>query len=560
MKKNILNKGRIDFKKDADKYARDVLNNKIVACNNVKMACQRYFDFLDNKDFIFKEESLNRVGNFIQNLKHFEGPYAGKHFILEPWQIFVIANIFGFYYANEQDIRVTNKVFLLMARKQGKSMFVAAIALYCLIADHELGQQIINVANSAKQAKTLFNMEVHALESIDPKKKYFKTTRDTIRFERTNSFSAVMASYAKGLDSYNCGVAILDETHEMLSSSLWDVLISSQGARKNPLAIQISTAGYHPEGFCKQYRDTAIEILLGRKEDEHQFSLLFELDEGDKWDDPKVWKKSNPNLGITVYERYLRDQINAAKLNPQLEVGVKTKNLNMWCSTSETWIPDSYINSTMKDFKFEWKNYKNKYAYVGVDLSSVADMSALSFMIFDDKSGTYIFKNYYFLPEIALKTSKNKELYRYWKQEKWLIITPGNTIDYDTIINYIQKINQKYSIIIVGLYYDPYNSTQFITTLSNLGYNCIPFSQGIGNFSGPSKELERIILNNQAKFDNNPITNFCFRNVIIKEDWNSNIKPIKTIKENKIDGVIASIQALGGFLTDYGGAPKITAI
>lgn len=520
-------------------YANKVLQGEIVACEYVKQACRRYLDFFNKYDF--RSEKVDKVVSFIQRLKHFTGKHNGKPFTLLPYQEWIIYNIFGFYHKGTNK-RVTNYVYIELARKQGKTALAAAIALYMMVADGENGSEVEMVANSAKQAKICFDMSSNFLQSIDKKGKYFKRYRDKIKFDYTKSFLQILSSDASGNDGYNSNCFILDEAHEQPDSRLWDVMCSSQGMRENPLAMIITTAGFNMFGFCYGYRKTCLEILSGVKEDDSQFTAIYTLDDEDDWTDENVWIKANPSLGTTVYKDYLAQQIKKAKNNSTLEVGTRTKNFNQWLSSSDIWINNNILLDNTKDINL--KDFTGENCYMGVDLASVSDMTALSIMI--PKDDKLYFTTFYYLPQSALTDNVNAEIYKQWKREGYLIITDGNVTDYDYILSDILKVNNY--LYIYKIAYDQYNATQWAINATAEGLPLEPFSQALWHFNKPTKEFERLIKSGKVIIDNNPITRWCFANVTLKFDHNDNVKPVKTQDMQKIDGVIAMLESLGTYL------------
>lgn len=523
-------------------YAEKVISGEITACNNIKLACERFLRWFDKYEF--RPEAVDRVINFISKLKHYTGAHNGKNFILLPYQVWIIANIFGFYYKGT-DRRVVNYVYLELARKSGKTALVAAICLYMLVADGENGSEVELVANSAKQAKICFDMASNFLSSIDSKGKYFKRYRDKIKFDKTKSFLQVLSSDASGNDGYNSYCFCLDECHEQPDSRLWDVMVSSQGMRTNSLGIIITTAGFNKFGFCYSYRKTCLEILNGLIEDDSQFAAIFTLDDTDNYKDENVWVKANPSLGGTVRKEYLAQQVTKASNNISLEAGIKTKNFNCWVNSIDTWIAAEEILRCSKNISLN--NFSGYNCFIGVDLAAVSDLTALAILIpLDDK---LYFINRYYLPESCLTNNSNSEIYKDWKRKGELIITPGNVTDYDFVLKDILTL-QNHNICIEKIFYDSYNATQWAIDATEKGLPLEPFSQALWNFNRPTKEFERLIKMDKVILDNNEVTRWCFANVSLKSDHNENIKPIKTSPQMKIDGVIAMIQALGGYLQE----------
>lgn len=529
-----------DFEKYKE-YPKKVLSGEIVACNYVKMACQRYLDYFNRDDISFDPDKADKVINFIAKLKHFTGSHNGKPFTLQPWQKFIIYSIYGWYYTD--GTRMVKNAYIEVARKNGKTALVAAMCLYHLIADGEANAQVILSATSAKQAKICFDMCSNFIKPLDKKGKYFKRYRDTIKFDATTSSLHIVAADASRLDGYNASMFVCDELHEFRDGSVFNVLQSSQGMRDNPLAVCITTAGFNRSSFCYSMRSSMVELLHGKKRDDSQFAIIFTLDNEDDYEDETVWQKSSPNLGITVKREYLKQQSQQAKNNPTLLTSYLTKLQNIWLSSSEEWIAADYIYKSQKEWSLS--DMDEPFIYMGVDLGSTSDLTSVTVMVND--ADKFYFRNYYFLPSEQLTVNPNRELYRLWHQQGHLYVTPGNVTDYDYILTEILKINSDYQII--QLSYDQWNATQFAIQATEQGINLLPYSMSIGSLNRPTKEIARLILSNKVVIYPNPIDNFCFENVVIKRDFNDNERPTKETYNNKIDGVLSMIMALGGYLT-----------
>lgn len=522
------------------KYAHDITEGRIAAGEYIKLAVSRFFLLLESDSITFDERKVDDVILFFSTLKHYTGRHSGKPFILQPWQCFIVAYVYGFH--KEDGTRLISTVYIEMARKQGKTAFASGLCLYHLVADDEDSAEVYLAANSKYQAKIAFDMCSRFTKGLDPKQRQLSPFRDTIKFDRTLSKLCVLASDDNKLDGFNASMYLIDEYHAAKNSRLKDVLQSSQGMRENPMSVVITTAGFDKLGSCYQMRTTCIEVLSGLKQDDSMFAAIYSIDEGDDWKDENVWIKSNPNLGITVHPSYIKKEIQKAVNSASEEVGVKTKNLNMWCDSEQTWIPEHYILSCSKDLSFE--DFKDCDCYAGVDLSSTSDLTAVSFMLIKDDK--YYWKTKYYLPEMALKEKRLKETYSEWRRQGFITITPGNVVDYDYILNDIMDVAKIVNIQAVA--YDAWNATQFVINATDAGLPMEPFSQMLGNFNKPTKEMERLLLSEHAVIDNNVINRHCFRNVVMARDRNGNTKPSKQFEEKKIDGVIAMLEALGVYL------------
>lgn len=527
-------------------YPIKVLNNDILACEYIKLACKRYLSWFDKDDRYFDTKAVDKVVNFAGKLKHSSGSYRGKPFILSDWQYWIVCAMYGFKWKKD-NLRCIRTAQIELARKGGKSSLVSMLALYHLCADGEGEAQCIFAANSAAQAQLCFTMAKNYISTVDPKGKYFKQYRSEIRFPLMKSSLKVVAADAKKLDGLSCNCFICDEMHES-DGTVWNVLDSSTGFRSQPMAIAISTAGFNMDGFYYQMRKSNIEVLYDKVQNDSLFVAIYTLDENDDIEDVSVYKKCQPNLDITVKREYMEQQLLNAKINPSLMTNFKVKILNKWVASAVgEWIPSEYILKCTDKVNLEdWKDYT---CYVGLDLSSVSDMTAVSVLIFDNFNQKYVFKNYYFLPQSALQESPNREKYRVWNEQGFLHLTSGNVVDFDYILNLIQKINTV--VPIEAIAYDSWQSTALIIKLTELGFNCQPFSQSIGSMTRPVKHLEMIARNGHLVLDDNPITRWMFANCELKEDWNNNqkVQKMNKMSENKIDGVAACCDALGYYLT-----------
>ena len=528
-------------------YAKDVVSGKILACQWVKLACKRFLDDINSQDYYFDEKKYNTLTTFTGVMKHYSSGAAGKPFILEPWEDFIICNIFCLYRVDTRR-RKYKTAHISVSRKNGKTTLAAALGLFSLIADGEPASSVIMAANSREQAHIDFDAASAFARQLDPRKKSLKVLRNEIVFQKNNASLKVISADASTGDGLNPSMVILDELHEAVDSKLFDVLRSGQGFREQPLMLSITTAGFRIGGFCNQYEDYCKEILMGQKVDETLFALLYTLDDGDDWTDESNFIKSNPNLGVTVKKDWLSEQVNQAKNSPTLEVGVKTKNLNVWCSSSTTWIPEQYIRKSLMDVDLtEFKNKNNYLVYLGFDLAAISDLTAVSIMFVDPETEEYFFKTWYYLPKSALDGKYNSELYKMWSSKGFLTLTDSETTDYNYIQNQIVYLYETFDV--QGVFFDSWNAQMLVNNLTNLGLPMTAYSQSIGNFNKPTKEMERLVLSDKVRFDNNPITRFCFDNVELKVDLNGNSKPVGDHNAKKIDGVISMLNALGGYLS-----------
>lgn len=528
-------------------YAEDVVSGKVISCQWVKLACQRFLDDINSGRCYVEDTKYRTVNSFISVLKHYSSGSAGEQFILEPWQKFLVTNIFCLYRSDTKKRKYT-QAHISVSRKNGKTSLAAVLGLFALIADGEPAASVIMAANSREQARIDFDAASAWARQLDPRRKSLKVMRNEIVFEKNNAKLKVISADATKLDGSNDSFIVVDELHEAPDSKLYDVLRSGQGFRQQPMIMSITTAGFRIGGFCNMFEDYCKEVLQGLKQDDSLFALLYTLDEGDDWTDPSVYPKSNPNLGITVNRDWLLAQVNQAKNSPSSEVGVRTKNLNQWMSSSSVWIPEIVIKRNMIDIDLsEFKKKNNYLVYLGFDLAAVSDLTSLTIMFIDPETEEYFFKNWYYLPKSALEAKYNSELYKMWAGKGYLTLTDSPTTDYNYIQGQILYLYENFDV--QGVFFDSWNAQQLVNNLINEGLPMSAYSQSIGNFNRPTREIERLLLSDMVKIDKNPITRWCFDNVELKVDINSNAKPMGDHEKRKIDGVISMLNALGGYLS-----------
>lgn len=522
-------------------YAHDVLNEKLVACNFVKLACHRFLNDLENQLYYYDENQVDNVINFFNRL-YLSEQTKPIHFFLENWQIFIIANIYGLY-KKSTNTRKFKYAYLEMSRKNGKSQFATALSIYHLIVDDYA--QVIISANSKDQAKNVdFKKCKQFALQLDKSKKHLKHYYNSIKYK--NSELIVVASDSSKLDGLNTSFAIIDELHAAPSPLMYNVIKSSMGSRLQPIFFVITTAGFDCESFCFKLRGYAIDVLQNIIEDESQFSMIFTLDENDDFEDKKVWKKANPNMNISVQEDFLKSEVNKAKNFESEKNGVLVKNFNIWLKSNsyDDWISEKYIVQSMKNISITDDLFIDQPCFVGVDLSSVSDITAVA-KLFVIENKLYFFVNYY-LPELSINSNLNKDLFKNAATAKHIYLTSGNVVDYDKILEDLLILNETNQIQIVS--YDKWNSTQFAINATAAGLNLVPYSQTAGSLNKPIKEFQKLILSENLVLEKNIITKFCLNNTVVKQNVMGNFSIDKSSKSKKIDGVAAMLNCLGAYL------------
>lgn len=557
MKEKSDNRATTDSLLKYKQYALDVQSGKITANRYIKQATKRYLDWFSRPDMGFMPQSVDRVENFISKLRHFKGEHAGKPFKLLDFQRFIISNMFGFYWKDEEgkpkNRRVVQYVWFEVGRKNGKTALAAAILLYMMIADGEQSADCYFLSNSHKQALLAYEYAHKFTGGLDPKNKFFQRFRDSIKFPMTNSQISCLAADYKRIDGLNVFAGLIDEFHEAQNEKLYANIVSGMQGRRNPLAIIITSAGFDMNGVAYQKRKEMIEILSGKVQDDSQLVFIYCLDEGDDYKDPKVWQKANPSLGQTLYPDKLQIEVNRAQ-SPTVQPFILCKNFGKWGLTDyeKTWLTHDEILNVTCDISLDQFDPDNTIVWLGVDLSSTCDLTALSMMVVEDSDDgkLYYFKTWYFLPSLSLQQNMNQEIYRKAINQHQLINTCGNVVDYDEVTKVILQIAERYTI--GGVFYDSYNSVGWAVDATAKGFPLVPFSQSLFSYNRPTKEMTRLVKMGNCRIDNNILTRFCFDNVELKFDHNENCKPVKKGFAKggsaKVDGVLSMLTALGGYL------------
>ena len=529
----------------AEKYAQQVLAGEVMVCEFVTLAVKRYYNDLENaldKGWYFDRKAAIRAIGFIEKLKHTKGKWAGQRFKLESWQQFILWNIFGWMKAD--GTRRFRYVYVEIARKNGKTALSAGIGLYMLFADGEARPEVYSAATVKDQARICFSDAVEIVKKTDLKN-YLSPYRNSIVYELKGGTMKPLSSDYGTHDGLNPSCGIIDEFHAHKDSGMFDVIKSAFGARRQPLMFIITTAGFNKNGACYAYRSNVIKILQGINEDDSLFGIIYTLDSKEEWDNPKMWIKSNPNLGVSVFPEYLADQVNDAKNRPEAVRNVMTKNVNLWVDAEKTWILDDMWQKCIGTTDI--KSLRGCKCWGGLDLSNVSDITA--FVLLFHENEKFQLLPFFWIPEEKMLEKIRKENINYdkWSSLGFVKVTAGNVLDYDFVKADILQIVEIYDLQSTA--YDRWNASQTIIDLQNEGMECSPFGQGYGSMGAPTKEFEKMVLTEKIEHFGNPVLRWMMASTVVKTDPAGNIKPDKEKSSQKIDGIVASIMALGEWMT-----------
>lgn len=539
-------------------YANDVRTGKILVGNRIKQAVERFYSWIKTAEkdgySLDHTEGMFVVDFFPKFLNHTTGKLQRKPFHLAPFQQFTIYNVFA--WKDKEGKRRIRTIYDKRAKKNGKSAEMAGIALYCMSVDFEMEAQIYIGATKEEQAKICWKQAAQFIKSpaANPLLKTlgFEVQQRIIHFHPTASVMQALGGDSKTQDGINAHLSIIDEYHAHKDDSVKENLESSSVQRLQPITWHITTAGTNIASVCKNYEDSVIEVLEGRKTDDHLWVMIHDLDPDDNWEDETVWYKANPLLGNGLEIDGLRIEYIKAQNQPSKIPNFKTKHLNMWVDAPTIWIPSEiWKRNKVKEIPLE--KFEKFGCFAGLDLSSIADITALVLSSEPDEFDNRYIKTFFFCPEenVDRRSSNDRVPYRDWVDRGFMIATPGNRVDYNFILEFISDIYFKYNIIRIET--DPWNASSLLSNMQEKGINVSELSQIMSRLSFPTKMVEKLTYDGKIKHDGNPVMEWMLSGCVIIEDSKGNImihKGKSHLHGKRIDGFAALINAVAGSFSE----------
>jgi phage terminase large subunit-like protein len=509
------------------------------------------FSKIDTNKYYFDEEEANKAIKFIETFcKIVDGKKAGENLKLLQWQKDLVGNLFG-WKKIDTGYRKFQQVFLFIPRKNGKTVFSAAISLYVLLLDQEEFSQCYFAAADREQARLAFDIVKAMIEKEPRFSKVLKIYNNSIKYNKTNSFFKVISSEAKTKHGFNTHFALIDELHAHPNDELYQVLTTSIGARVQPIIMTITTAGTNKNHICYELYDYSKKIIEGIIEDDTFLPFVFEGDPNLPIDDIENLRKANPSLGVGVTEEYLINAAAKAKNIPTQLEAFKQLHLNIWTDSATAFVRSEDWNSC-KD-EFDENDLLNQECYLSYDLSSNKDLTSINLLFppYKDRK-KFATLSYNFLPYDSALEKQNISAGRVfinWADDPKnnLYLTIHKTTDFDFVLEKIEELNQKFKIIQVT--YDRFLSNYLNTEVSKI-VDCelVEFNQNFRKFSPPTKEFESMILEKKLMHNDNKVLTWSVNNIKVIQDNHENIKPIKSKSSDKIDPAIALIMNVGQYL------------
>lgn len=549
--------------KRATEYAKSIVDGTRLSSAALMNACTRFLSDIERDDLYIDEQLLKRILKVIETKLKTDD---GSNIKLYPFQVFLIANIFGFYY-EEDNRRRCEEALLFFPRGVGKSFIASIIGIIDMlfpVKGDKNYPQVILAANTHKQAGEVYDAAKSIcrnstsdfrLKFVIPKSAF--KHQGVLQFKPTKATMSTISSDSDSSEGMMPSCFVVDEIHAMKNDLLLTSLEYAGAKRESPLGVYISTAGDQIDGVLHEKYKAHKAGLADDTIPDTTFSLIYDLDQ----EDMKDWEncltngsleKVNPLYGMHGQSKVKRTYEKRRKeldKEPSKTAQFKTKMLNMFIESKNKWINRSVVNAKMKPLDLE--NYRGWNAWVGIDLAKKNDLTAISVLLVKDDQ--YRLFNRAYIPQTTADKLDNNLFWKTMMTKGYLEITEGASTTYEPMIQWLNGFREGYDINVMSVLYDNYNAEFIIRRLDEEGYDAIEHKQSHAAFNSAVCTMETLLLDTSSDLliDYNPLTGYCFDNVILDCDPRGNYKPNKTNPHKKIDIAISALQALGGYSYSY---------
>lgn len=498
--------------------------------------------------YFFDQKAVDKVLWFFSKLKHTKTPWTGKPFIPLPWQHTFLSNLFG-WKRKDDNTRRFRRAYLGIPKKDGKSALCSGLALYLFMGDGEFGSEVYAAANERGQAGIVFDESKAQLRFSDLRKLVspspIKSSTKTLLFPATSSKYTTVSKETSSKHGFNTHGLIFDELHALKDPELYEILTQGSGAaRRQPLQITITTAGWDKTTICYDEYTAAKKVIADEKEDEELLGVIYEADEKDDWTNPAVWAKANPSLGATLTMRDMEHDCMVAQKTPREQNTFKRLRLNLWTSQLTRWLDMSDWNKCGRDYCLD--DLKGSPCFGGLDLSSTLDLTAFV-LAFPREDGVWLWP-YLFMPadRIIEASQRDRVPYDRWVAAGHIYATPGNVVDYDAVLAKMDEAKTFFDLQAVS--YDPWNATSIAAAAAKRNITMIPVSQNYSGISPPCKEFERLMVSGKLVHPKNPVMTWAADNIEVRTGPGGVIAPNKPAEkagaQKRIDPIVAAILSI----------------
>ena len=530
-----------------------IKSGKLVTSYKVERTYQHIIEDIINNDksqWEYDHTKATHAIDFIEQFcRHSKGNMGGKPFILELWQKALISAMFGIV-DKIDTTRKYQETVLIVGRKNGKSTLAAAVGLYLMIADGELGPEIYAVATKKDQSKIIWLEAKKMIQKSPALRKRIKTLVGEINSDLNDSVFRALGRDSDTLDGLNVHAALMDEIHAWKDQNLYDVIVDGTSSREQPMIFTTSTAGTVRESVFDRLYDEAEMIINGYSDpdgyvNERLLPIIYELDERKEWTDKNAWIKANPGLGTIKKIDNLASKVDKAIANPMLVKNLVCKDFNIRETNGEAWLTFEQLNNQEK---FDIAELKPRYGIGGVALASTTDLRCATVIFMVPNDDKIYVEQMYWLPEDLLekRVHEDRVPYDQWEKQGLVRTTPGNKVHYKFVVDWFVEMQEKKDIYIPWVGYDNWSATYFVEEMkSHFGEQSMePVIQGKKTLSSPMKSLGADLESKRIVYNNHPILKWNLTNVAVDVDKNDNIQPMKTSNAKKrIDGFASLLDA-----------------
>jgi len=505
---------------------------------------QRY---RDHPDVLFDDARAEKaVGFFRRFIRHTQGDRAGQPFDLLAWQARLVRIAFGYRWRST-GLRVVRRVYLFVARKNGKSTFVAGLGILLLVGAGQVRAQVIGAAAGEDQAKIVFDEAAAMVAASDDLKRTIEVYKTGMQVPKLGAGYRVISARPTGKHGLNPFGILFDELHEQQRRDLYDALVTSVGAQGESLHLDATTAGFDRKTICWEVHEYAQRVRDGLVDDLSLLPVIFGADPGDDWRDPKTWAKGNPSLGHAIRLDYLRRECQRAIDTPGYQNTFRRLHCNEWTEQSSRWLDMAKWDASAGPLSYLAIEAaaRGRTAFGGLDLAKVNDLSAYVLVIptgSQDEPVQLVCRFWCPADDIVARSRRDRVPYDRWAATGLLIATEGNVTDFGFIREEILRLHQSYNIVDNG--YDRTFGGEIVQELIAEGASMTQVGQGFFSMAAPTAEVERLVLRGLVHHGGHPILRWMAANVTVSQDSAGNLKPDKARSSEKIDGISGLCNAL----------------
>lgn len=524
-------------------YYQAIQNGSVTVGKWIKLFFEYVVKGLEKQSFFFDQKKANKAIRFIENFcHHCEG--RDDLLKLELWQKAIVSVIFGI--VGKDGLRQFREVVIIVARKNGKSLFAAAIIAYCVFLDGEYGAKVFCVAPKLDQADLVYSAFWQTIQKEPELQALTKRRKSDYFVESTNSSVKKLAFNAKKADGFNPHLTVCDEISSWPGDNglkQYEVMKSALGARKQPLILSISTAGYINEGIYDELITRCTRLLLGDSKETRLAPFLYMIDDIDKWNDINELRKSNPNLGVSVSVDYLLEEIAIAEGSLSKKAEFLTKYCNIKQNSSQAWISTQDVERASGQ-PISLEDFRNCYCVGGIDLSRTTDLTACCAVLEKDKR-LYVFTKF-FLPSECIEEATQRDgiPYQAYIQRGFLTPSGDNFVDYHDCFNWFRSLVEQYDIYPLKIGYDRYTAQYLVQEMREYGFHMDDVFQGT-NLTPVIRETEGLIKDGVINIGDNDLMKVHLLDTALKiEAESGRCRPIKISAKSHIDGTAALLDAM----------------